>query len=299
MRLFCLVALALPLMPIAAFAQPLAKAKTFPDCAALVASVTDLVVGPQGSVEDVEGGCRARNVSYAISSIVHYTIDEVTLLTPGLLTTFSSGEVFESAELDIKGLRMQPQTHSPLQDYILALTTIGVDLRLAYTTEPDALTSAVSFELGAGKLGRLAISADLSDFDNTDIDLEGVADATGTLNLLDVTLEDSGLFVTMFAPAVLNAFLPQDEDPRPSIAAMQETAVAALAGLPADTLSPASLAVLDTLIRAFPNPEGDWHVRFESADGISFESLTSDDPAALATILADARIRATGEPAAP
>ncbi|HWV20787.1 MAG TPA: hypothetical protein VN036_07155, partial [Devosia sp.] len=270
------------------------KSKGLADCAALVATVTDVTLGPDSTVDDIDGGCRVTNLSYGVSSYMSYSVDEVTLRSPDLLATFPTGEIFEAAELEIKGLRIRPVTHSPLQDYIIGLTTIGMDLRLAYTTDPDALTSQAEFAFSAEKLGHFALTAALSDFDNTDVDIDDIADFTGRLNRLDLTLEDRGLFVAIFAPAVLNMLFPPDEDPSGAIMLMQETAVATLAQLPEGTLTPGSLVSLGTLIRALPNPQGDWHVGFASESGISLDDLNTGDPAAM---LADATITATGEPA--
>lgn len=298
MRALGLFALALPLLPLAAAAQAEGKTKTLADCAALVASIPDITTGPKSTIEDVEGGCRASNISYGISSYTTYTVEEVTLLSPNLLKTFPTGEVFEAATLDLKGVRLQPVTHSPLQDYIFGLNAIGMDLRLAYTTDPAALTSEVEVEFSAGRLGRIALTAALSNFDNTDVDIDGITDLPGTLHQLDVTLEDRGLFVSIFAPAVLNSLFPEDEDPSGAIMVMQETAVATLSGLPETTLSPDSFIALSTFIRALPKPEGDWHVRFVSDTGLSLDRLRTGDPTAAADFIADTEIVATGEPAA-
>ena len=157
----------------------------------------------------------------------------------------------------------------------------------------------MDFAFAAGDLGSLKLSAALSNFDNTDIDLVDMEDIGGTLNTLDLTLEDRGLFSSIFAPGVLNMLLSPDEDPRPAIAEMQDTAIATLAGLPETTLSPASLDALSALIRVLPDPQGDWTVRFTSDTGLSIDRLRSDDPTALTEFIADTKIEATGEPAAP
>ncbi|KRA95514.1 hypothetical protein ASD83_17790 [Devosia sp. Root685] len=297
MRSLGLFALALSLLPLNVAAAPAAKTKSLADCAALVASISDIVTGPNSAVEDIDGGCRATNISYGVSSFMSYSVDEVTLRSPDLLANFPAGDIFEAAELDLKGVRFKPLTHSPLQDYILALNTVGMDLRLAYTTDPEALTSQAEFEFSAERLGRFAIKASLSNFDNTDVDINDITEVSGTLNQLDFTLEDRGLFAAIFAPAVLNMLFPPDEDPTGAIMVMQETVVATLAGLPEGTLSPGSLVALGTLIRAFPKPEGDWHLNFVSERGISLDDLNADNPAAIAAILADAKITATGGPA--
>lgn len=297
MRLPGLFALVLPLLPLAVAAEPAGKTKGLADCAALVATVPEITLGPKSTVEDVEGGCHATSISYGVSSYMSYSIDSVTLLSPNLLATFPTGNIFENAELDLRGVRLKPVTHSPLQDYIIALSTVAMNLRLAYTTDPEALTSQAEVEFSAEQLGRVAVKASLSDFDNTDVDIDDFADLSGTLHQLDVTLEDRGLFVAIFAPAVLNWLFAPDEDPTNAIMVMQETAVAALAGLPETTLSPDSLAVLGALIRAFPRPDGDWHLSFSSERGLSIKDLEDDETTVFAAILADAKITATGEPA--
>lgn len=298
MRSLGFLALALPLLPLAAVAEPAGKTKAFADCAELVATMSEIILGPDSMVEDVDGGCRATNVSYGVSSYMNYSIESVTLLSPNLLATFPTGEIFEAAELDLKGVRLAPVTHSPLQDYILALNTVGMNLRLAYTTDPEVLTSEAELEFSADRLGRFAVTASLSNFDNTDVDIDDIEDVSGTLHQLDFTLEDRGLFVAIFAPAVLNGFFAPDEDPTNAIMVMQETAVATLAGLPESTLAPDSLVALGTLIRAFPNPQGDWHLSFSSDRGISIDDLDGNEASVIAAILADAKITATGEPVA-
>lgn len=295
MRPLGLFALALSLLPLSA-AESVGKTKGLTDCAALVATIPEIALSPKSTVEDVEGGCRATNVSYSVSSYMNYSIDSVTLLSPDLLATFPTGNIFEAATLDLRGMRLKPVTHSPLQDYILALNTVGMNLRLAYTTDPEALTSRAEVEFSAEQLGRVAVKATLSDFDNTALDIDDFADISGTLHQLDIELEDRGLFTAIFAPAVLNLLFAPDEDPTNAIMVMQETAVATLAGLPETTLSRDSLVVLGTLIRSFPRPEGDWHLSFSSARGLSIKDLEEDEASIVAAILADAKITATGHP---
>ncbi|HWV20920.1 MAG TPA: hypothetical protein VN036_07825, partial [Devosia sp.] len=68
MRPLGLFALALPLLPMAVAAEPVSKSKGLADCAALVATVTDVTLGPDSTVDDIDGGCRVTNLSYGVSS---------------------------------------------------------------------------------------------------------------------------------------------------------------------------------------------------------------------------------------
>ena len=298
MRALGLLALALPLLSQPSLAELPVKTEPLADCAALLASIPDVRTSEDTSIEDIDGGCRATNLSFAETAYVHFRVDEVTLLSPDLLDRFPSGKLFVAAELTVKGLRAVPQTGSPLQDYIISLTSTDIDLHLAYKTDPAELTGDVDFELSAGKLGRLALSARLSDVDPGNVEMADVTDFTATIDHLGASLEDSGLFASFFAPPILGV-LPPDEDPRPTIAATQETVIATLSQVPEPMLSSQSLAALSALIRAFPKPEGRWTVSIDSETGLSLDLLRSGGPAALAAVAEGIRITATGAPALP
>ena len=298
MRMLGLFAFAVPLLSQPSLAELPDKTEPLADCAALFAFIPDVTTTQDTDIEDVDGGCRATNLSWAESSYIHYRIDEVVLLSPDLLQTFPAGKLSAAADLTLKGLRIVPQTGSPLQDYIISLASTGIDIHLAYTTDPTDRTGDVDFELSAGKLGGLALSASLSDFDNSDVPFSSLTEVTGTLDHFEAFLEDNGLFARLFAPPILST-LPADQDPRPAIAAAQEVAIAMLASWPETTMPPKSLAALSALIRAFPKPEGSWTLSIDSEPGLSLESLSSGDLSALAATIADTRITATGTPAAP
>ena len=298
MRALGLFALAVPLFSQPSLAELADKTAPLADCAALLASIPDVKTTQDTHIEDVDGGCRATDLSWVESSYIHYRIDEVVLLSPDLLQTFPAGRLSAAADLTLKGLRIVPQTGSPLQDYIISLSSTGIDLHLAYATHPAERTGAVDFELSAGKLGRLSLSASLSDFDNSDVPLSNLTEVTGTLDHFEASLKDNGLFARLFAPPILSA-LPADQDPRPAIAAAQEVAIAMLASWPETTMPPKSLAALSALIRAFPKPEGSWSLSIDSEPGLSLESLSSGDLSALSAAIAGTRITATGTPAAP
>ncbi|MGV0911315.1 hypothetical protein [Martelella sp. FOR1707] len=298
MRALGLFALAFPLLSQPSLAELADKTAPLADCAALFASIPDVETTQDTDIEDVDGGCRATHLSWAESSYIHYRIDEVVLLSPDLLQTFEAGKLSAGADLTLKGLNIVPQTGSPLQDYIISLSSTGIDLHLAYTTDPAERTGDVDFELSAGKLGRLSLSAGLSDFDNSDVPISSLTELTGTLDHFEAFLEDNGLFARLFAPPILST-LPPDQDPRPAIAAAQEAAIAMLASWPETTMPPESLAALSALIRAFPKPEGNWTLSIDSEPGLSLESLSSGDLSALSAAIAGTRITATGTPAAP
>jgi len=298
MRARGLFAFAISLLSLPSLADRPGKTEPFADCAALVAAIPDVKATEDTHIENVAGGCRATNLSWAENSYVHYSVDEVILLSPDLLRTFQTGELFVAADLTIKGLRAVPQTGSPLQDYIISLSSTGVDLHLTYTTDPAEMTGDIDFELSAGKLGRLALSAELSEFDNTDVELSSLSKINGTLDHFEASLEDAGLVASIFAPPILSA-LPADQDPRPTIAAAQESAVATLSRWPETTMTQQSLAAISALIRAFPKPEGSWTVSMDSEPGLPLDSLYSGELSALAAVIAGTTITATGAPNAP
>ncbi|WP_338721220.1 hypothetical protein [Devosia sp. XK-2] len=297
MRLFAAFALILSLMPSAALAQPAEKIKALPDCAALAASISELVVGPDTSIEDVEGGCHASNVAFAVSNYVHYTIEEVTLRGPDLLHAYPAGDILPAADLSIKGMRIAPQTGSPLQDYITGLMAMVMDLHLVYETDPEALTSTVSFDFKTDRLGSLFLTASLSDFDNTDMESVDRGEINGRLNQLALKLDDRGLFATVFAPMVLG-LLPFDEDPRPRIGVIKADILAMLDMMPNRSLSDESRQALATYIDAFPKPEGNWSFDVISPDGLVLADFAGNW-AGLADALADTVIVAVRDPAEP
>ena len=297
MRALGLFVVVFPMFSLPCLADSAGKAEPLADCAALIASIPDVTTTQDTVIEDIDGGCRATNLSWSQNSYVQYRADEIILLSPDLLRTLPTGELFVAADLTLKGVRAVPQTNSPLQDYIISLNSTGIDLHLAYTTDPADRTGKVDFELDAGRLGRLALSAKLTDLDTTDVRLTDLTEVTGRLDHLEASLEDEGLVASIFAPPILST-LPFDEDPRPAIAAGQEAVVAKLESWPEATMTPKSLAVLSDLIRAFPKPEGDWTVTIDSNPGISLQTLYGGTRSAFAGALEGTTITATGGPAA-
>lgn len=297
MRALGLFVVVFQMLSLPCLADTPGKPEPLADCAALIASVPDVTTTQDTDIEDVEGGCRATNLSWNQSSYVQYKADEVILLSPDLLRTFPTGDLLVAADLTLKGVRAVPQTNSPLQDYIISLNSTGIDLHLAYTTDPAERSGTADFELDAGRLGRLALSAELSDVDTTDARLSTLTEVTGTLDHLEVSLEDAGLVANIFAPPILST-LPFDEDPRPAIAAAQEAAIAKLASWPETVMTPESLAALSALIRDFPKPEGSWTVTVDSDPGISLQTLYGGTRSAFAAALKGTRITATGRPTA-
>ena len=298
MRALGLFVVVFPMLAQPSFAATPGKAESLADCAALIASIPDVTTTQDTDIEDVDGGCRATNLSWNQSPYVQYRAEEVILLSPDLLRTFPTGDFLVAADVTLKGVRAVPQTNSPLQDYIISLNSTGIDLHLAYTTDPAELTGTVDFELDAGRLGRLALSAGLSDLDTADVRLSKLTEVTGRLDHLEASLEDAGLVANVFAPPILST-LPFDEDPRPAIAAAQEAVVAKLESWPEATMTPETSAALSALIRAFPKPEGHWTMTIDSDPGISLQTLYGGTRSAFAAALEGTRITATGEPAAP
>ena len=295
MRALGLFVVVFPMFSLPCLADSAGKAEPLADCAALIASIPDVTTTQDTVIEDIDGGCRATNLSWSQNSYVQYRADEIILLSPDLLRTLPTGELFVAADLTLKGVRAVPQTNSPLQDYIISLSSTGIDLHLAYTTDPAERTGTVDFELDAGRLGRLALSGKLSDLDTTDVRLSDLTKVTGRLDHLEASLEDAGLVANIFAPPILST-LPFDQDPRPAIAAAQEATVAKLASWPETTMTPESLAALSALIRAFPKPEGSWTVTVDSDPGISLQTLYGGTRSAFAAALEGTQITATGKP---
>lgn len=295
MRAIRPLVLALPLLPSLAMAQPEPGANAPEDCAALVAAVPDILTNPETVIQDVEGGCHATHISYAVGSLVKYTADEVTLLSPDLFENFASETVFPAVDLTISNARLQLQTASPLQNYISSLSAVSMSFRVVYTTDPEARTAEAIFGFEAPRLGSLELTASLADFDNADFEVGNSDTFAGTIKRLGVTLDDTGLFATIFAPPILSTLDP-DTDPRPMIATMQETIIGAVSGLPGTVITAESSQVLAALVRALPKPEGRWSVIVESETGIEFEDVLGGNPVALLAALTDAKIEATGAP---
>lgn len=294
-RIAPLLACALLLAPAPALSED--DPTSLRDCRALLKSVQGEVTRtPETLAEDVPGGCRFTHVGYALDGFVEYRADEVTLLTPDLLAEFPSGDIFKSADLSIRGLRILPNTGNPMGDYLTSQFTSAIDIDLVYDTDPEALTAQLKrFSFDAGEIGRLTLFARFSNFDNTDIDYTGLGDEMGVIHELGLAIEDNGLLATYLLPLVVGG-LPYDEDPRPVIAQTKTAISTAIRALPESLISMVSAESLVRFVTAFPEAHGNWTLHFESEEGLALSALDAsslDD--LLALLSSDASISATAD----
>lgn len=267
------------------------------DCRALLKSIRNEVTRtPQTTAEEVPGGCRFTEVGYLLEGMVEYRADQVTLLTPGLLQTFPTQDIFASADLSIRGLRILPRTGNPMSDYLTAQYTAPLNIDLAYDTDPEARTARLKrFSFDAGELGRVTLFASFSNFDNTDIDYSGLADETGVIHELGLALEDNGLLATYVLPMVVSG-MPYDQDPRPTIAAQKIAIAMAIRALPEQLISMVSAESLVRFVTAFPLGHGNWTLHFESETGLPLAALDASSLDAVLGMLADdAKLSATAD----
>lgn len=294
-RLALLLAAALFLNPLPVLAQP--DHAPLRDCRALLKSVfNEVTVTPETTVEDVPGGCRFTDVGYLLDGMVEYRADEVTLLTPNLLAIFPTEEIFKSADLSIKGLRILPRTGNLMGDYLTSQYTKPINIDLVYDTDPEELTAQLKrFSFDAGEIGRLTLYARFSNFDNTDLDYTGLANEPGVIHELGLAIEDNGLIATYFLPILVSG-LPYDEDPRPAIAEQKIAISTAIRALPEELISMVSAESLVRFVTDFPLSYGNWTMHFESEKGLPLSALDAssiDD--LLALFVSDARISATAD----
>ncbi len=267
------------------------------DCRALLKAVqSEVTRTPETTAEEVPGGCRFTHVGYAFDGFVEYRAEELTLLVPDLLAEFPSGDVFRSADLSIRGLRVLSNTGNLMGDYLTNQYTIPINIDLAYDTDPEALTAELKrFSFDAGELGRLTLFARFSEFDNTDVDYTGLENEMGVIHELGLALEDNGLIATYLLPFAVSD-LPYDEDPRPAISQRQIAISTTIRALPESLISTVSAESLVRFVTAFPQSYGNWTLHFESEKGLPIAALGApsiDD--ALAIIGSDAHITATAD----
>lgn len=267
------------------------------DCRALLKAVQgEITRTPDTTAEDVPGGCRFTHVGYALDGFVEYRADEVTLLTPDLLAEFPSGDIFKSADLSIRGLRILPNTGNPVGDYLTSQYINAINIDLVYDTDLEALTAQLKrFSFDVGDIGRLTLFARFSNFDNTDLDYTGVGAETGVIHEFGLAIEDNGLLATYLLPLVVGD-LPYDEDPRPVIAQTKIAISMAIRALPESLISTVSAESLVRFVTAFPQSYGNWTLHFESETGLPIAAFGAPSlEEALAIIGSDAHITATAD----
>lgn len=257
---------------------PLSSQETPPplrDCRALLKFArNELVRKPETIVEDISGGCRFIHLGLLVDDHVAADVDEMTLLSPDLLATYPKSEVLQSADLTLKGLVFPAGPK--------------LDLKLVYTTDPEERTSTLErLSIDAGGLGRVTLSARLSEFDNTDVD-SPLSEQSGVIEDVLFALEDRGIVVDILLP-VISGGLFILEDGR---AATADT----IRNLPEHLISKDSAAAVVRFINALPNPQGKWTLTFQSEEGLPISALAAQSfHELMGRLPGDAHIRATAD----
>lgn len=228
-------------------------------------------------IEDLPGGCRFTHIGFLAATALRFDVDEMILLSPGLLAEFPKNQALEAADLTLNGfaLAMDP--------------ALKLDMQLVYTTDPDALTAELErFAIDAGDLGRFSLSATFSQFDNRDFDAMLFAQDTGRVHDLTFELEDSGLTARLLGPLFAGPKKAATE---------QKVAVSTLIrSLPETMISMVSAESIVRFITALPEPTGQWSVHFDSPEGLPLVALNSATALEFMSLLpADARITATAD----
>lgn len=248
------------------------------DCRALLKSVRhELLVSPGTAVEDLDGGCRFTHIGFLSGTALRFDVDEMIILSPDLLAEFSKNEALLSADLRLNGFSVAFASASKL------------DMHLAYTTEPDARRARIErFAIDAGDLGRLALSASFSDFDNQDLDAMLFSNDAGRLHHINVALEDRGLVARLMGPL----FVGSDK----SVTKQKVTVSTLVRELPDSMMSMVSAESLVRFVTALPEPTGNWTLVFESAEGLPLGAINSATALEFMSFLpADASIAVTAD----
>ncbi|SMQ86223.1 hypothetical protein SAMN06295905_3527 [Devosia lucknowensis] len=276
-RLATLFAIPL-LLPAMGHAQGVGEPAPLRDCRALLKLTRgELIATPDTSVEDVTGGCRFTCIGFVADFGVRFDVEEMILLSPNLLEVFPRNETLVSADLTLNGFSVE---FAPQQK---------LDLQLVYTTEPDALTAELErVAIDAGELGRFEISASLSEFDNTALDMILAPDESGRIHDFRIALEDNGIVDRLLGPL----FIGTDK----SVIKQQIGVSTLVRDLPEQMISMASAEAIVRFITALPEPTGNWSLEFESAGGLPLNALNSASALEfLASLPADAAISATAD----
>lgn len=257
------------------------------DCSALVAWLDIVETSPETVIEDVPGGCRMTDFFVDMGSYVRYRADELVLTAPDLFEAVAAMRPFAEAELTVSGLRLSPDTGSPLTTYIIEMQSAPLDARVSYRWDAAAETvdltelSVKSVDFGGG----FSVSGAFSGIVFDPARLEDISQWPGAIDRLNLTLDDGRFFTAYAAPAVLG-LLPYDADPRPLIETYKQAATAFIDGLPDASVGPDSKAALRRFVADFPQPRGSYTLDLSADPGLPFVDIAVDDPMQVVALLA-------------
>lgn len=301
MRFLAIFAAAVMLAPLGVFAQTDQEDVDRATCAELVKSFSLIETTADSTVEDIDAGCRVTNVFAGTTSYNRYRIGSATLTAPDLFTHDLANSDLEDAlpsELDlaITGFQVAPDTGSLLNNYIIESQSEPLNIHLSYRWDKAAQTAELTdLSVTSPGYGSLRIEGRLSDID-FDRFTDATADFPGAIDAVTVEIVNARFFSAMTVPALLG-LLPYDSDPRPLVADCKMAAIAFIAALPTDNMADESKAALGALVESFPRMEGDYVVQMRADPPLALTTLTGENPAEIAGLIARMQISAEHTPA--
>lgn len=296
MRFLAIFAAAVMLAPLGVFAQTDQDDVDRATCAELVKSFSLIETTADSTIEDIDAGCRVTNVFAGTSSYNRYRIGSATLTAPDLFTHDLEDALPSELDLAITGFQVAPDTGSLLNNYIIENQSEPLNIHLSYRWDKAAQTAELTdLSVTSPGYGSLRIEGRLSEID-LDRFTDAAADFPGAIDAVTVEIVNARFFSAMTVPALLG-LLPYDSDPRPLVADYKKAAIAFIAALPTDNVAPESKAALGALVESFPRMAGDYVVQMRADPPLALTTLTGENPAEIAGLIARMRISAEHTPA--
>lgn len=272
------------------------------DCTGLVKLFGPILqTGDDTKIEAIDGGCHIENVVYAQTQFVRWKIGDISVTGEDLFKAASDQRMPKALDLTATHLAMAPSTVSAATSYIMELVQPVYDLHLAYRW--DAKTH--DFTLGdltlkSAKAGLVSLKGEMAKLTQLPaFGLEPPKDADkAEIRSIALHLDNSGLFESL-AVTPLVSQMPEDQDPRPQIAAYKTAATSFVESLPDTVANADSKAALKAFLADFPHPAGPYDVAITAKAPISIEDVAkAADPVAMTGLLSKISITASHQPPA-
>ncbi|WEK04422.1 MAG: hypothetical protein P0Y65_19970 [Candidatus Devosia phytovorans] len=286
------------LAPLPAHAQTDKKAPPPPQtCDELVIALDAIERTPETTVEDTADGCRLTNFYIGTDTYTRYRIAGLELRAPTLLEDFVAERPPAELDLAITGFANAPDTGSPNSNYLIEIQSEPMDMHFHYRWDQQSHTVEVSdFSVTAPGDGAIRLAGRLSSMNFDPKSLDSFDDIPGAFDQLTVEFSNALFVSALLAPALIGN-LPYDEDPRPIIADYQQSAVAFIEGLPAETMSDDSKAALASFITTFPRATGDYAFELRADPPFEFASIDLDEIDGLLPLLQRLQLAVSHTPA--
>jgi hypothetical protein len=254
-----------PLIVLACLAAPChAQDMTRSDCSALWDEIQGLMGGlpiTYGNIGVSQGSCSIDRLDYA-SPFKHGTdwqARRVLYSGTGLIGDGDAPVGPKTLDLSISGLSitpdLDPERVNDLYDIGKQLTKIEASLSLKWDPDTNIL-SLSRFVADLPGDNEIAMRAALTDVDLSNAGAAQMSALGFSLVDMNLKLKTRGLLEAVLAVALGRQLLPKDQGVDDVIADLKDAAIDAVARLPPDTFSSASISALRQLLDEMPRPVG-------------------------------------------